>query len=118
MNLYLFTAEVPRKYIDVECFSESGYDLVEFWGTVTPATFKEWNVELVEVSDFGILDMVRYDDDQVIALHLGDRKSIIADFEVSIPEDVSEGDAGEWIEDKLPGDWHVDEVIKQEGNNV
>lgn len=112
MSRYRLTADVPRKYIDVDCSCESGVDMVEFWGTVAPNQFSEWHVEDFEIEAFGILDLVDYRGEDAIGIYLYDRDSMLADFEVSIPADVSEDDAGDWVEDKLPGDWHVDEIIR------
>lgn len=115
---YRFIAEVPRKYVDVECSCITGADLVEFWGAVEPVHYKEWVVEYLEISDFGILDLKSCNDDQAIDMYLDERKSLIANFDVSVPSEIDEDEAGEWIADTLPGDWHIDEVIPMEHKNV
>ena len=108
---YRFTAEVPRKYVDVKCSCITGADLVEFWGAAEPVQYSEWSVEHLEISDFGILDLKSCGDDQAIELYLYERNSLIACFEVSVPASISVDDSGDWISDTLPGDWHIDEVI-------
>lgn len=108
---YQITADVPRKYIDVNCSCESSEDLVEFWGAVAPSQFTEWHVEDFEVEEFGILNLKHYRDDDAIGIYLYDRDSMPVDFEVSIPAGLDDDEAADWVTEKLPGDWHVDEII-------
>lgn len=105
MNTYTALLTVPRKYIDVVTYNETDDDGVMQY------------VDRFSVDTLGFLHSPDWSAFEAIELDNFERNSMNINFHFDCPHDNTD-DAGDWLEAKLPGDWHIDEIVEIEQQGV
>ena len=112
MNTYTALCTVPRKYIDVVTLTERDVDSSEFWGRSVLEPVIQY-VDRFSVDTLGFLHSYSYSREEAIELDNFDRNSMNITFKFECAEQFDDEDGiGEWLENKLPGDWHTDEILE------
>ena len=103
MNTYTALCTVPRKYIDVVTYSEYDDDGAMQY------------LDKFSVDTLGFLHSPEFSVFEAIDLDNFDRNSMNITFKFECAEQFDDEDGiGEWLENKLPGDWHIDEILEQQ----